>query len=341
MLRKEARRRVPEPKESSPQESSAGQSKTRSPRRPREALSKEKPSPERLSERLVADRKVRAVAQAGSYGSELAWSGSIPTFITFERGLLSAQSETRSGVTVHRYPYEQLESWRDWEVARPEAPVALLATARVAYDPTGFFGRIQRTLWNLSEAQLAEYRSELLFGAAERHRVALETYTGAGHGPREQLLALAEARDIVVKLLYPALLTHIERWPEYEIRLPHAWRASAGLRFPKAIYHLDQLYGFGGEAEAKRMLVATRGLGLVEQEKRARAAVQAGYYDGAVRFLRDETARVARTDLERWAHLSSARRDKLGILLGVTRSPLGPGALDLVRELLDEVREGR
>ena len=334
MLGQEARRRVPEPSESK-------QSRTRSTRPPKESLTKDRLSPERLSERLVSDRKVRAVAQAGSYGSELAWAGSVPTFITFERGLLSAQTETRSGVTLHRYPYEQLELWRDWEVARPEAPVALLATARVAYDPTGFFGRIQRTLWNLSEAQLAEYRSELLFGAAERHRAALDAHTGPGHGPREQLLALAEARDIAVKLLYPALLTHIERWPEYEIRLPHAWRASAGLRFPKAIYHLDQLYGFGGEAEAKRMLVATRGLGLVEQEKRARAAVQAGYYDGAVRFLRDETARVTRTDLERWAHLSSARRDKLGILLGVTRSPLGPGALDLVRELLDEVREGR
>ena len=309
--------------------------------RTRNKEAKERPTPERLSERLVADRKVRAVAWSGSYGSELAWSGSIPTLLTFERGLVSPQVEARSGATVHRYPYEQLEAWRDREEARPNAPLPLLATARVLYDPTGFFGRIQRTLWNLSEAQLAEYRSELLFEAAERHRAALESYTGAGHGPREQLLALAEARDIAVQQLYPALLTHIERWPEYEIRLPHAWRASAGLRFPKAIYHLDQLYGFGGEAEAKRMLVATRGLGLVEQEKRARAAVQAGYYDGAVRYLRDETAQVARADLERWAYLSSVRRDKLGVLLGVTRSPLGPGALELVRELLEDVREGR
>lgn len=302
---------------------------------------KDKPSPERLSERLVADRKVRAVAWAGSYGSEQAWAGSVPTFITFERGLLSAHTETRAGVVLHRYPYESLETWRDWEEARPAAPLPLLATARVVYDPTGFFGRIQRTLWNLSESQLAQYRSELLLQAAEQHRAALEAHTGPSHGPREQLLALAEARTIAVRLLYPALLTHVEGWPEYEIRLPHAWRASAGLRFPKAIYHLDQLYGFGGEAEAKRMLVATRGLGLVEQEKRARAAVQAGYYDGAVRYLRDETAQVARADLERWAHLSSVRRDKLGVLLGVTRSPLGPGALELVRELLEDVREGR
>lgn len=314
--------------------------KPRAPRRSAET-SREKLSPERISDRLVADRKVRAVAWVGSYGSEQAWEGSVPTLVTFERGLVSPQQESRGGVTLHRYPYENLEAWRDWEEARPAAPIPLLATARIAYDPTGFFGRIQRTLWNLSEAQLAGYRSELLLQAAQRHQAALEAYTGPAHGPREQLLALAEARVIAVTLLYPALLSHVEGWPEFEIRLPHAWRASAGLRFPKAIYHLDQLYGFGGEAEAKRMLVSTRGLGMVEQEKRARAAVQAGYYDGAVRYLRDETARVAHADLERWAHLSSVRRDKLGTLLGVTRSPLGPGALDLVRELLEDVREGR
>lgn len=302
---------------------------------------REKPSPERISERLVADRKVRAVAHVGSYGSENAWAGSVPTFMTFERGLLSAQTEERAGVTVLRYPYEQLERWRDWEEARPEAPIPLLATSRVAYDPTGFFGRIQRTLWNLSEAQLAAYRNDLLFQAGERLDAARTGYTGPGHGAQEQLLALAEARAIATQLLYPALLSHLEDWPEFEIRLPHSWRAKAGLRFPKAIYRLDGLYGFGGEGEARQMLVATRGLGLVEQEKRARFAVQSGYYDGAVRFLRDEAARVSRTDLERWSYLSSARRDKLSVLLGVTRSPLGPAALDQTRELLEHVREGR
>lgn len=297
--------------------------------------------PDKVQDRLVADRKVRAVAQAGSYGTDEAWAGSVPTLVAFERGLLSPQTEARAGVTVQRYPYEKLEQWRDWDVAREEAPVALLATSRVVYDPTGHYGRIQRTLWNLNEERLAAHREDLLGQAAARLDSARRTYTGPGHGAQEQLLALAEAREVAVSLLYPALLTHIHGWPEFEIRLPHAWRASAGLRFPKAVYRLDGLYGFGGEDEARRVLLATRGLGLVEQEKRARAAFQSGYYDGAVRYLRDETARTHRADLERWTYLSSARRDKLGTLLGVTRSPLGPAALALAGELLVDAREGR
>ncbi|GBF03983.1 hypothetical protein DAERI_010155 [Deinococcus aerius] len=297
--------------------------------------------PDKVQDRLVADRKVRAVAQAGSYGTDDAWAGSVPTLVAFERGLLSPQTEARAGVTVQRYPYEKLEQWRDWDVAREEAPVALLATSRVVYDPTGHYGRIQRTLWNLNEERLAAHREDLLGQAAARLDSARRTYTGPGHGAQEQLLALAEAREVAVSLLYPALLTHIHGWPEFEIRLPHAWRASAGLRFPKAVYRLDGLYGFGGEDEARRVLLATRGLGLVEQEKRARAAFQSGYYDGAVRYLRDETARTHRADLDRWTYLSSARRDKLGTLLGVTRSPLGPAALALAGELLVDAREGR
>ncbi|MEF2278738.1 hypothetical protein V3W47_10550 [Deinococcus sp. YIM 134068] len=297
--------------------------------------------PDKIQSRLVADRKVRAVAQVGSHGTEDAWVGSVPTLVTFERGLLSPQTETRAGVTVERFPYEKLEAWREWDAAREEAPLARLATSRVVYDPTGYYGRIQRTLWTLSAERLAGHREELLGRAAERLEIARRQYTGPGHSAQEQLLALAEARDVALSLLYPALLTHRHGWPEFEIRLPHAWRAAAGLRFPKAVYRLENLYGFGGEDEARRVLLATRGLGLVEQEKRARAAFQAGYSDGAVRYLRDETARTHRADLERWGYLSSARRDKLGVLIGVTRSPLGPAALAIAGELLADAREGR
>lgn len=300
---------------------------------------REKTTPERVSERLVADRKVRAVAHAGSYDTEQAWAGSQPLFVVFERGVSSPETEIRAGVTVQRYPYEQLESWRDWNTARQEAPLALLATSRVAYDPTGYFGRIQRTLWNLSAAQLAAYRNDLMLQAEDALAQAVARHKGAA-GAQESLLALADAREIALGTLYPALLTHIHAWPEFYMRLPHAWRASAGLRFPKAVYVLENLYGFGGQEEARRVLLATRGLGLVEQEKRARAAYTAGYYDGAVRYLRDETAQTHRADLERWEHLSSTRRDKLSTLLGVTRSPLGPAALDAVRHLLPHVREG-
>ena len=300
----------------------------------------ERVSPERVGERLVADRKVRAVAAAGGYGTELAWAGSQPTFVTFERDLLSPQAETRAGVSVERFPFEKLEAWRDWDVARAEAPLALLATSRVLYDPTGHYGRIQRTLWNLSAAQRAAYRAELLNLAAEGLAQARAAHTGPGHGVQEQLLALADARDIALGVLYPALLSHLHLWPEFEVRLPHAWRASAGLRFPKAIYRLEQLYAFGGQEEARRALLATRGLGLLAQERRARAAYTAGYYDGALRYLRDETARTHRADLARWSSLSSARREKLGALMGVTRAPLGPAALHLLEELMEAVRDG-
>ncbi|GAA0522314.1 hypothetical protein [Deinococcus depolymerans] len=300
----------------------------------------ERGGPERVTDRLIADRRVRAVAHAGSHGTEFAWAGSLPTLVAFERGVTEAHADTRAGVTTERFPFEKLEAWRDWEVARTEAPLALLATSRVVYDPTGGYSRIQRTLWNLSESQRAAHRAELLNLADSRLRAAQAAYTGPGHGVQEQLLALADARSVALDALYPALLTWLHLWPEFEIRLPHAWRASAGLRFPKAVYRLEALYGFGGEEEARRVLLATRGLGLVEQERRARAAFQAGYYDGAVRYLRDEAARTHRADLSGWMHLTPARREKLGTLLGVTRAPLGPAALNLAQELLEAVREG-
>jgi hypothetical protein len=89
------------------------------------------------------------------------------------------------------------------------------------------------------------------------------------------------------------------------------------------------------------VLLATRGLNLLAQEKRARAAFGAGYYDGAVRYLRDETARTHRADLTGWAHLSGARRERLSTLLGLERSPLGPTALQVAEQLLEDVREAR
>lgn len=311
---------------------------SRQPERHLERAHAERANPERISDRLSAERKVRAVAHAGSYGTEFAWAGSQPTFVTFERELRLALSETRAGMSVERFPFEKLELWRDWEVARQEAPLALLATSRVSYDPTGGYARIQRLLWNLSSAQLAAHRAELVNLAAERLRQARTAYAGAGAG--QQLLALADAREIALTLLYPALLTHLHQWPEFEIRLPHAWRMSAGMRYPKAIYRLERLYAFGGEDEARAVLLSTRGLGLVEQERRARAAFQAGYYDGAVRYLRDEAARTHRADLEGWLHLSAARWEKLGTLMGVSRAPLGPAALKVAEDLLEAVSEG-
>lgn len=296
--------------------------------------------PEHVLDRLVRERKVRAVAWAGSYGSDQGWSGSVPTLVTFERGLVSSASETRAGTVVERFPYELLEAWRDWEVARTDAPLGLLATARVAYDPTGFFARIQKTLWNLSEERLAAYRSDLLNAAAEQLEIANKDVSRPGHTATQHILALVTARDVALTFVYPALLTYLHAWPEFEVRLPHAWRAVAGLRFPRSIYHLDSLYGFGGEDEARRTLLATRGLGLVAQEKRARAAFQCGYFDGTVRLLRDETARTHRADLTHWAHLSPTKRERLSTLLGLERSPLGPSALVAAEKLVEATRDG-
>ncbi|WP_425147385.1 hypothetical protein [Deinococcus sp.] len=295
---------------------------------------------DKLQERLIADRRVRALAAAGSYGTDSQWRGSVPTLLSFERGLLSAQSETRAGVSHLRYPYERLEAWRDWETALEQAPLSTLATARVLYDPTGNLGRIQKMLLGLNEGRWALYRQERLAQAQERLDAA-RAALGRGQSVPEHLLALVTAREVALGHLYPALLGWLHTWPEFELRLPHAWRAAAGLRFPKSVYGLERLYAFGGEDEARRCLLATRGLGMVEQERHARLAHQAGYYDGAVRLLRDEAARLHRPDLERWTALSAARQGKLATLIGLERSPLGPTALEIAQELLEDVREER
>lgn len=295
---------------------------------------------DKIAERLIADRKVRALAAIGSHGTDLQWQGSVPTLLTFERGLLSDQTETRAGIQVRRLPFEKLELWRDWDTAQQEAPLAVLATARLLYDPTGNLGRIQRVLLSLAPERRALYRQELLAQAQTRLDEA-RTELGRGRGVPEQLLALVTAREVALSQLYPALLSVLHLWPESEVRLPHVWRAVAGLRFPKSVYGLERLYAFGGPEEARKCLLATRGLGMVEQERRARAAFTAGYYDGAVRLLRDEAATLHRADLHRWTLVSAARQSKLSQLIGLERSPIGPVALDIAQELLEDVRESR
>jgi len=295
---------------------------------------------DKIAERLIADRKVRALAAIGSHGTDLQWQGSVPTLLTFERGLLSAQTETRAGIQVRRLPFEKLELWREWDTAQQEAPLAVLATGRLLYDPTGNLGRIQRLLLSLGPERRALYRQELLAQAQTRLDEA-RSELGRGRGVPEQLLALVTAREVALSQLYPALLSVLHLWPESEVRLPHVWRAVAGLRFPKSVYGLERLYAFGGPEEARRCLLATRGLGLVEQERRARAAFTAGYYDGAVRLLRDEAATLHRADLSRWTLISAARQGKLSQLIGLERSPIGPVALDIAQELLEDVREAR
>ena len=156
---------------------------------------------------------MRAVAAAGSFGTESAWAGSVPTYLVFERGVTSEHGDLRSGVRVLHFPYEQLERWREWELARAEAPLGLLAGSRALYDPTGHFGRIQRQLWNLSEELRAEWRAETLRTVAEELSAMKRTFQGSGSGAAEQITALGEARRWATEALYPALLTHAgSRW---------------------------------------------------------------------------------------------------------------------------------
>lgn len=304
---------------------------------------------EQIAQRLRAERRVRALAEAGSVGTPSAWAGSTPTLLSFERGLGSSEHEvplreTEAGVLRLRFPYESLEAWQDWEALRVAGPLGLLAHCRPVYDPGGALGRLQRRLQALTPPQRADFRADLL-DQAETRLAAAQRLIGVGSGAAVQLLVLTDVRRLAVECLYPALLSwrHLwaAGWPDGGVRLPHLWRAQVGLAFPRAVDHLDQLYGFGGEREARRVLLATRGLNLVQAEKRARLAVQVGYFDGAVRFVRDAAAQVWRGDLERWPYLSSARQDKLVTLLGAEISPLGPVAAELCRELIEDVRAGR
>lgn len=286
-----------------------------------------------LSDRLSQRRKVRAIAQTGSFGSQQAWAGSRPQLMTFERGLDTAISDYIDGVLVERWPYQHLEDWREWQNCRAEAPLAKLATSSVIYDPTGYCGRIQRMLEQLNASQWASYRQELTALAQQK----IGQLQSVSDSTNFSIISIVKARQLATELLYPALLSHLQTWPQFELRLPHAWRAVAGMSFPKAIYKLEQLYGFAGETEARQLLIAARGMGLSQAEKSARMAVQTGYYDGAVRYLRDAAGISHLENIERWEYLSSARRDKLSTLLGLTRVPLGSAALELTDQLLKEI----
>ncbi len=308
---------------------------------------------EQIAQRLSTERRVRALAEAGSARTPNAWAGSVPTLLSFERGLIRPGTEfplreTEAGVVRLRFPYESLEVWQDWPLLQTSGSLGLLAQCRPIYDPSGSLGSVQRTLQSLTLPQRADFRAGLIEQAETRLAAAqhlLGPAASSGSGPAAQLLVLADVRRLAVECLYPALLSWRHLWaaggPDGGVRLPHVWRAQVGLAFPRAVNRLDQLYGFGGEREARRVLLATRGLNLVQAEKRARLAAQVGYFDGAVRFVRDAAAQLWRGDLERWAYLSSARQDKLVTLLGAQTSPLGPVAAELGRELIEDVRVGR
>ncbi|MBB6099270.1 hypothetical protein HNR42_002708 [Deinobacterium chartae] len=288
-------------------------------------------------------RSVRGLAWSGSQGTDLSWRGAVRVLLSFERRL---EAETREAlhfpegeVLLRRFPYEHLEEWRDWQLALREAPVALLADMRPLYDPTGNLARIRRMLDALEGPDLADYRTDLLRRAHEDLSAWRKRLSQPARHPAEQIRGLLRARELATGLLYPALLSLSGSFLESDLRYPERLRAAALLRFPRAVYLLDPLYGFGGEAEARHILQATRGLGLGDAERRAREALEAGFFDGAVFFLRQESARGRDADLRDWNHLPHARRERLSLLWGLERCPLGPAALQLAETLLAEVEK--
>lgn len=239
-----------------------------------------------------------------------------------------------------------------------------LATGRALYDPAKLYGRMQRRLQHWSPEQWQSYRKYLLQQARSRQSELLESCENVGGRFSSSsassvfvapstfpILALVKSRQIAVNWLYPALLSfanvagvtsvagQVHMWPTFEWRLPHVWRMQLGLSFPKIIAGFERLYAFDHEAEAKRVLQASRGMGLLATEQQARLAIQAGYYDGAVRYLRDRSAQTHLSDIENWACLGDRRREKLSTLLGVTRAPLGAAALEVLDVLLGGLAE--
>ena len=131
---------------------------------------------EQIAQRLKAERRVRALAEAGSAGTPNAWAGSAPTLLSFERGLTSPGPafplrELEAGVVRLRFPQESLEAWQDWSVLEASGPpgvLGLLAYCRPVYDPSGSLGGVQRTLQSLTPAQRADFRAGLIQQAETR-----------------------------------------------------------------------------------------------------------------------------------------------------------------------------
>lgn len=231
---------------------------------------------------------------------------------------------------------ESVEGWQVWHVPmkadnesqelKSRLPLAWLANADILQDQEGRLKALQASLLARDPEKLAQYR-HWWQEAAQESLAAI--YASS------PVLSLTQARDVAMRFLWPMLTTEGADWYADPLWYPHAWRLWS-LGRPRAVTRLDTLYGFGGEEEARRVLSAARGMGLASAERRAREALRLGYADGAVRFLRDETARLYRVDLEHWSHLSSARREKLTVLLGLERCPLGGAALSLVAELAEE-----
>jgi hypothetical protein len=259
-----------------------------------------------------------------------------PTLLSFERENIQ-KPEILPPSGFSRFSYAQLEAWKTWETAQLEAPLHLLGNMTVLYDPTGFLVRIQKMLQDLEPTQLYPYQKRVLSSARVRLQQAQKQRSQPGHQLEQQIESLVLARGLLRNHLYPALFSRHKIWFESRLHFPESLRQIGAISQPKAVYQLEGLYGFGGESLAKKLIQATRGLSMTGVEKAANRALERGYYDGVVMFLRDHAAQARAEDIGNWRHLSHARQQRLTLLLGLEHCPLGVVALERVEKALLEV----
>jgi len=282
-------------------------------------------------------REVRAIALGRPLTTPLEQQFQKPKLLLFERRLDAPLEEETSELCVLRFPFETLERWRDWDALERKAPLHLMFRFEPLYDPADGLKRVAKVFSSLEPKTLKKHALDKLEAAKRQLEDWKKRANRPDHRSSEQILALVRARTLLRTHLYPALLARRGVWFESQWGYPELLRDLALLEAPRAVYALDELYGFGGEEEAKKLIPATRGLGLSGAEREAKKALEGAYFDGAVMFLRDETAKRRAEDLSGWTHLTPSRQERLSLLLGLERAPLGLVALATVERVLLEV----
>jgi|GEM_PF-1470738 len=282
-------------------------------------------------------REVRAIALSHPLTTPLEQRFQKPQLLSFERRLDAPLEEETPELCILRFPFESLERWRDWDALEREAPLHLMFRLEPLYDPAEGLKRVAKVFGALEPKTLRKHASLQLKAARRQLEDWQKRASRPDHRSSEQILALVRARTLLRTHLYPALLSRRGVWFGSQWGYPELLRDLALLEAPRAVYALDELYGFDGEAEARKLIPATRGLGLSGAEREAKRALEGAYFDGAVMFLRDETAKRRAEDLSGWTHLSPSRQERLSVLLGLERAPLGLVALATVERVLLEV----
>lgn len=257
-------------------------------------------------------RSVRAVARVGSFDGPHPWAGSIPQLLVVDRKVTEPTRELRNGVVFHQFPYEVLEIGG--------FPVGLLAEARIDYDPTRMLHRQKHSMATMDARLLKEQAFKILKDLPLNRQPDL-------------IQALMVAREVFLSHVVPLHMAPEQMFIS-ECRYPEHLQNRLSLSAPRILGALDELFALRHPEEAPGLLAATRGLSLTQQEKRARVAVEAGFRQGSIFYLRQESTRVHREALKQWSHLPAARRERLSQLWGLEHAPLGWVAVNLVRDLL-------